>query len=190
MAALTLDPQKTALVLIDLQNGIVARDTKPYSTTEVVTRCRSMVDAFRAKGARIVFVHVDLAHFLELNVDQPSRDPNSPPPPAEASELVPAAGFQAGDVLIEKIHWGAFAGTGLEDELRQRGIDTVVIGGIATNMGVESTVRQGTGLGFNFVVVEDACATFSAEMQDFSFKMIFPRLALVRSTSDVLAALA
>jgi nicotinamidase-related amidase len=109
--------------------------------------------------------------------------------PAHLSEIAESAGMQNGDLLISKRHWGAFAGTGLEHELRSRGVETVVLAGIATNMGVESTLRQGTGLGFAFVTVEDACSTFSQEMQQFAFSAIFPRLSRVRKTQQVLEAI-
>jgi nicotinamidase-related amidase len=94
-------------------------------------------------------------------------------------------------LLITKRHWGAFAGTELENALRQRGIDidTVILTGISTNFGVESTARQGTGLGFAFVIVEDACGSRDADDHRFAFEKIFPRLARVRKTDDVLAAL-
>ena len=66
-----------------------------------------------------------------------------------------------------------------------------MLGGISTNVGVESTARQGTGLGFAFVIVEDACATsMGEEAQRFAFEKIFPRLAKVRKTDEVIAALA
>ena len=131
-----------------------------------------------------------MGNFLALPVDEPSRAPNTPPPPATASELVPEAGFESGDLLITKRHWGAFAGTELEQALKQRGIDTVVLGGISTNMGVESTARQGTGLGFAFVIVEDACATsLGEEAHRFAFEKIFPRLARVRKADEVIAGL-
>jgi nicotinamidase-related amidase len=185
---LQLNPAKTALVLIDLQNGIVSRDTKPYPATEVVERSRAMAEAFRAKGSPIVFIHVLLSDFLALPVDEPTNLPKDIP--AAASEIAASAGMQSGDLLIAKRHWGAFAQTKLEQELRSRGVDTIVLAGIATNLGVESTLRQGTGLGFAFVTVEDACSTFSPEMQEFAFKTIFPRLSRVRSTQQVLDALA
>jgi nicotinamidase-related amidase len=189
MSSLHLDPSKTALVIIDLQQGIVARQTAPYSPSQVIERSARLAERLREKGGIIVYVRVDMANFLQLPVDQPSRDPNSPPPPASASELVPEAGRQPGDVFITKRHWGAFAGTELEQVLKQRGIDTVVLTGISTNAGVESTARQGTGLGFAFVVVEDACSSQAAEMHKFAFEKIFPRLARVRTTDEVLAAL-
>jgi nicotinamidase-related amidase len=88
-----------------------------------------------------------LGGFLELPVDASHHDPNAPPPRATASEIAPCR-FQVGDLLITKRHWGAFAGTELEQQLKQRGIETVVLGGITTNFGVESTARQGTGLRF------------------------------------------
>jgi len=77
----------------------------------------------------------------------------------------------------------------LEQALKQRGIDTVVLTGISTNAGVESTARQGTGLGFAFVIVEDACSSTDAETHTFAFEKTFPRLAKVRTTDEVLAAL-
>jgi nicotinamidase-related amidase len=189
MASLQLDPKKTALVIIDLQQGIVGRETAPYPASQVVERSARLAKKLREKGGTAVYVHVDINNFLQLPVDQPMRDPNAPPLPASASELVPEAGFQQGDVFITKRHWGAFAGTKLEQTLKQRGIDTVVLTGISTNAGVESTARQGTGLGFAFVVVEDACSSQDAEMHKFAFEKIFPRLARVRSTEEVLAGL-
>jgi nicotinamidase-related amidase len=190
LSSLHLAPEKTALVLIDLQNGIVAMSTAPYTGAEVVERSRKLAEAFRVKGGLVVYIRVDLADFMQLPVDVPSRDPNAPPPPAEASEIEDAAGFQPGkDLLITKRHWGAFAGTELEKELTSRGIDTVVLGGIATNIGVESTARQGTGLGFAFVLVEDICTSISAEAHRFAFETIFPRLSRVRKADEVIAAL-
>lgn len=183
-----LNPETTALVLIDLQNGIIGRDTKPYTAAEVIERARSMADAFRAKGAPVIYVRVPLDKVLSLPADEIMQLPKDIPP--AASEIADAAGMRPGDLLISKHHWGAFAGTELESELTKRGIQTIVLAGIATNMGVESTLRQGTGLGFAFVTVEDACSTFTPEMQDFAFKLIFPRLSHVRTTQEVLTALA
>lgn len=183
-----LNPKTTALVLIDLQNAIVGRDTKPYTAGMVMERARAMAEAFRAREALVVYVRVRLDDVLSLPADEAMNVPKDLP--AAASEIAEAAGMQSGDLLISKHHWGAFAQTKLESELRNRGIETVVLAGIATNMGVESTLRQGTGLGFSFVTVEDACSTFSPGMQDFAFKAIFPRLSNVRTTQQVLEAIA
>jgi nicotinamidase-related amidase len=189
MAKLQLDPQKTALVLIDLQNAVLGMTPAPHSADKVVENSVKLADAFRAKGAPVVYVRVDLNDFPKLPVDQPHNMGDKPLPPV-ASEIAPSAGFQPGDILVTKRHWGAFAGTDLEQQLKSRGIDTVVLTGISTNVGVESTARQGTGLGFAFVLVEDACSAQSAEHHRFAFENIFPRLTRVRTTDEVLAALA
>ena len=146
MSSLQLDPRKTALVVIDLQPGIVARETAPHTSSQVIERSARLAKRLREKGGTVVYVRVDMANFLQLPVDTPTRDPKAPPPPPAASELVPEAGNQPDDILITKRHWGAFAGTELEQTLKQRGMDTVVLTGISTNAGVESTVRQGTGM--------------------------------------------
>ena len=187
-ATLALDAKTTALVLIDLQYAIVGRDIKPHASVDIVERSRRMAEAMRAKGGTVVYIHVKLDNFLHLPTDEAVQLPKELP--ANASDIVPEAGMQEGDLLIAKPHWGAFAQTNLEAELRARGVTTIVLAGIATNMGVESTLRQGTGLGFAFVTVEDACGTFSDEMQKFAFGFVFPRLSRVRSTDEVIAALA
>jgi nicotinamidase-related amidase len=189
--SLQLDAKKTALVLIDLQNGIMAvPNPGTHSCADVMKNASRLAEAFRAKGGTVVYIRVDMNNVLKLPVDSPMRDPNAPPPPPIASELAPHAGYQAGDLLITKRHWGAFAGTTLEQELRARGIETIVLGGVSTNAGVESTARQGTGLGFAFVIVEDACtSSLGADAHRFAIEKILPRLARVRTTEEVLAAL-
>jgi nicotinamidase-related amidase len=189
MAELQLDPKKTALVLIDLQNAIVGMNPVPHTAAQVVENSKKLADAFRVQGAPVVYVCVDLNDFVKLPVDQPHNLGDKPLPTA-ASEITPSAGFQHGDMLVTKRHWGAFAGTDLEQQLKSRGIDTVVLTGISTNAGVESTARQGTGLGFSFVLVEDACSSQNAEHHRFAFENIFPRITRVRTTDEVLAALA
>jgi nicotinamidase-related amidase len=188
MTELRLDPKKTALVLIDLQNAIVGMDTEPHTAGQVVEKSKRLAEAFRAHGAPVVYVRVDLNDFLKLPVDKPQKMGDTPPP-AVASEIAASAGFRPGDILLTKRHWGAFAGTDLEHQLKARGVDTVVLAGISTNAGVESTARQGTGLGFGFVLVEDACAGQEAEQHRFAFEKTFPRLARVRTTDEVIAAL-
>ncbi len=189
MPALALNPQKTALVAIDLQNAIVAYNTAPYAAADVVRNSRAIADALRAKGGTVVWVRVDFNHALTLSVDQPSPMAGRKIP-EELQELTTGIGRCEDDLVVTKPHWGAFAGTTLELQLRERGIDAVVLTGISTNVGVESTLRQGTGLGFAFVTVEDACAAQDAQAHHDAFARIFPRLARVRSTQEVLDALA
>ena len=189
MSNLYLDSRTTALVAIDLQNAVTAITTAPHPVNEVVRRNRQIADELRARSGLVVWVRVDLKQFLELPVDQPPAFAVKELR-AELSELAPSAGFQEGDLLITKAHWGAFAGTALGEQLSVRKIDTVLLTGVSTNAGVESTLRQGTGLGFGFVVVEDACSGQDAEEHRFAFAKIFPRLARVRTTEEVLKALA
>lgn len=189
MSDLSLDPRKTALVAIDLQNAIVSMNTAPYLAAEVVEKNRKIADALRAAGGLIVWIRVDVNRFLHLPVDQPSPLAGRQLPD-EFSQLAPSAGAQESDLIVTKYSWGAFAGTPLEQQLKDRGIETVVLTGISTSAGVESTLRQGTGLGFPFVVVEDACSAQSAEEHRYAVEKIFPRLARVRSTEEVLKALA
>src|SRR5580693_2933448 len=116
MAELRLDPKKTALVLIDLQNAIVGMNSVPHTAAQVVENSRKLAEAFRRQGAPVVYVRVDLNDFMNLPVDQP-HNLGDKPLPAAASEITPSAGFQHGDILVTKRQWGAFAGTDFEQQL-------------------------------------------------------------------------
>jgi nicotinamidase-related amidase len=188
--ALSLNPRTTALVMIDLQHGIVSRPVAPHSGAQVVANAKPLADALRAKGGTVVWVHVLLNEILALPADAPTRTPDAPLAPAQASELVPEIGAQPDDVIVAKRQWGAFYGTNLEQQLRRRGIDTIVIGGIATNFGVESTARHAFDLGFKLVFVEDATSGLNEEMHRFTFEKLFRHMGHVRSTQETLAALA
>lgn len=185
MDPVILNARTTALVLIDLQHAVVGRTLAPRTAGEVVKTCSTMAEKFRQMGATVVYVRVDLANMQKLVVDQSMRDPNSPPLPASASELVPEAGFRAGDILITKRFCGAFGGTDLEQQLRTREIKTIVMGGIATNFGVESTARTAAELGFSVVFAEDAMASMEADAHQFAIHKIFPRLGQVRASNQL-----
>jgi nicotinamidase-related amidase len=90
-----------------------------------------------------------------------------------------------GDIHIVKTQWGAFYQIEIDLQLRRRGIETIVLGGVATNMGVESTARQGWERGYALVLPEDLSSTFSQEMQDFAFRLIFPRIGRITRTGDL-----
>ena len=189
MNTIQLDSTSTALVLIDLQHGIVAYPLEPYSSAEVVERCARLAAAFRAHGAPVVYVRVDLANMLPTLVDRPMGDPSAPPPPPAASELVPEAGKQAGDLLVTKRHWDAFHGTDLAEQLQARGVRTVVLGGLTTNFGAESTARTAVSLGFAVVLAEDAMTSVQTAAHQFSVGMIFPMIGRVRSSTEIAQAL-
>jgi len=187
---LAFDLKRTALVLIDLQHEIVGLPVVPHSASAVVRNCRDLAEAFRKKGSLVIFVRVDLNHVEPVRTDVSLGDAAAGPPPVEASQIVPEAGMQSDDILLTKHHWDAFGKTGLEQLLHERGIDEIVLGSIATNMGVESTARQAVSLGFSVVVAEDACSSLSEEGHLFSMKNIFPLLARVRSCAEILNATA
>ena len=193
MTTLSIDPKKTALILIDLQQAIVNRPCAPHSSPAVVQNGSRLANKFRALGATVVLVnvnfHPDGRDRLDVPVDTPQQfNPASLPP--NWAELIPEIGPRAGDLLITKHQWGAFYGTELDLQLRRRAVQTIVLGGIATNFGVESTARDAYERGYHQIFVEDAMTSVSTEAHEFVVKNIFPRLGNVRSTNDVLSALA
>jgi nicotinamidase-related amidase len=187
---LLLDPKQTALVLIDLQKGILQRQTAPHSASDVLTRSVRLAERFRGSGGLVVLVHVS---FSPDGGDRLTPPTDEPPPPAATQpgwdEISPDLGRGPKDIVITKRQWGAFYGTPLDLQLRRRGIRAIVIGGIATNFGVESTARDAFERGYGLVFVEDAMAGLSAEAHSFAIKTIFPRIGRIRSTQEVLNAL-
>ena len=185
-----LDPRRTALVLIDLQKGILPFAGGPHTAADVLDKSAALAKRFRELGAPVVLVRVgfsaDGADVLRQSVDSPMSAGSLP---ADWLEFPAELSVADSDIRIIKRQWGAFYGTELELQLRRRGIDKFVLGGIATNIGVESTARFGWELGYELVLVEDAMSSTSAEHHRFAVENIFPRLGLVRSTADVLGAL-
>ena len=174
----TLDPRSTALILIDLQKGIVPMAKGARTGEEIVAGAKNLAARFREAGAPVVLVHVGFTPETapSREVDEPSLPPGGTPP--EFSEFVPGL-REEGDVAVLKHHWGAFTGTDLDLVLRRRGVKTVVIGGIATNFGVESTARSAWELSYDVVIAEDITASRSVELHDFAIKNILPRIARV-----------
>ncbi|AOV15959.1 hypothetical protein BJI67_01705 [Acidihalobacter aeolianus] len=187
---LTLQAERSALVVIDLQRGIVGMQTQPHAPAEVVARSVDMLRAARAAGTLCVLVHVgggpDGRDRLSPEADQPAP---AGPSPAGFSDLVSEVGPEDGDIVILKRQWGAFYGTDLDLQLRRRGIDTVILCGIATEIGVESTARDAYERGYRLVFAADAMNGRSVEGHENSLQRIFPRMGLVRDTQTVVAAL-
>ena len=191
MNPISIDPAITALVLIDLQQSNVARELAPHSSQQVVAHSAQLAEAMRQRGGTVVYVRVLIKELLPLSADVAlSRPASAPPLPENATDLVPEAGCQEGDIVIAKRQWGAFQGTDLEQQLRRRGITTLVLAGIATNFGIESTARAATDLGYAVVFAEDAMSSLRADLHEFSIKNIFPFMGKVRSTADLLSSLA
>ena len=190
MAVTHLDPETTALVLIDLQRGIVAMPAQPHAAGEVIANAVRLAEQFRSAGAPVILVHVvtrpDGSDRLQLEVDEPVQRRQMPP---DFATIVPELATSDRDIVIGKRQWGAFYGTDLDLQLRRRGVRTIVLGGISTNYGVESTARDAYERNYGIVFVEDAMSARSAEDHAFALTRIFPRIGRVASTSDVLAAL-
>jgi nicotinamidase-related amidase len=182
------DPELTAVVLIDLQGSNMARPLAPHAAEDVLARAVSLADGLRAKGATIVFVRVIVNELLDLPVDEPFPKSAAAPAPG-ASELVEETRRQPADLVVTKRHWGAFYGTELEQQLLRRGIKTIILGGVATNFGVESTARAAFDRGYELVFAEDAMSGVSAEAHRFSVTNLFPRIGRVRTVEQILAAI-
>jgi len=184
-----LDLASTALVLIDLQNGNMARELAPYSSQQVLGNCVLLAQEMRSRGAMVVFVRVLMNELQQGPADAPLRAADAPPPPPDASLFAPDAGVEATDVVITKRQWGAFYGTELDQLLRRRHIRTLILGGIVTNIGVESTARAAHDLGYALVFAEDAMSGISAEAHEFACRNTFRIMGRVRKTSELIDAL-
>jgi nicotinamidase-related amidase len=183
----SLDPLTTALILIDLQSGVLGRPLAPRSGEEAFAAGKKLAERFRTARAKVVLVRTafakDFADAPSQAVDQPMQRPPGGLPP-EWTEL--AAGLaRPDDIIITKRQWGAFYGTELDLQLRRRGVSTIVLGGIATNFGVESTAREAWEHGYDVVLAEDACASVSVELHASAIQHIFPRIARVVQSADI-----
>jgi nicotinamidase-related amidase len=192
MKDLVIDKSTTALVVIDLQKGITSRPTAPNSADTVIKNAASIADAFRKNNMPVFLVRVkpsadgkDSLHPIAAE----SMWNQNQTPPSDWADIVPQMGPKPDDFVITKHQWGAFYGTELDLEFRRRGISTMVLCGIATHIGVESTARFAYEYGYNQIFVEDAMAAMSAEEHNFTVTKIFPRIGLVRKTADILAAI-
>jgi nicotinamidase-related amidase len=191
MSDLILDPRRTAVVVIDLQKGIVGRQCAPYPPATVVANTGKLLASARRTGALPILVHVggaeDGGDRLSIQADQPFSRGATPPP--DWSDLIPELDRRPNEPVILKRQWGAFFGTDLDLQLRRRGLTTLVLCGIATEFGVESTARDAFERGYDQILVADAMTGISAESHTNALERIFPRLGRVRTTEQVLAAI-
>ncbi len=177
---LTILDDATALVVIDLQRGIVSLPTV-HPVAEVVRRSRDLAAAFRRHGLPVVLVNV--AGVPPGRTEQARFRGNLPD---SFADLVPELDRQPDDHLVTKRTAGAFTGTGLEAHLRTRNVSQLVIAGVATSMGVESTARQAHELGFNVTLAVDAMTDMDAALHANSVDKVFPRLGETGTTAEIL----
>ena len=184
MAELTLDPKTTAIVLIDLQHGILQRQLAPNSRETIVGAANRLTDAARNAGASVIYVHVSLGEAPDVPVDRSTPRPQQPASP-QLLELVPELHRHPEDHVLLKRQRGAFYGTDLDQVLRMRGIRTVVIGGVSTNIGVESTAREAFDRRYAVVFAHDSMSSTSAEMHQFALEHVFPIFGRVRLVEEI-----
>lgn len=184
MALTTLDPN-AAILVIDLQQGLIGSPLI-HPIGEVVDRARALIDAFRARRLPVVLVNV--AGRAPGRTEQPRRHPD--PLPKSFADFLPELGQQPDDIVVTKRSWGAFASTDLEARLKALGVTQVVILGVATGTGVESTARQAYEAGFNVTLAVDAMTDARPEAHDYCLRNVFPRLGETGTTGEIIDLLA
>lgn len=172
-----------ALVLIDLQKGIVGLPTA-HPASEVVERSATLARAFRERGLPVVLVNV--SDRAPGRTDAGARALSFPP---DWTELVPELEQQPSDILVTKQRPGAFIGTELDALLRKRNVTQIFLAGISTSSGVEATGRSAFDLGYNVVFVTDAVTDMSAETHKHTIEKIFPKLGETETTENILQRL-
>lgn len=182
MALTTLDPG-TALIIIDLQKGVVGLPCV-HPIDEIVERARTLAEAFRARSLPVVLVNV--AGSAPGRTEQPRRIDALP---EGWTELVPELNRQPDDIVVTKRTWGAFASTDLERQLKARNVTQVIVAGVATGTGVEATARQAYEQGFNVTLALDAMTDTRAEAHEYSTRRIFPRLGETGTMREIIGLL-
>jgi nicotinamidase-related amidase len=186
MTVTTLDP-KTALVVIDLQAGIVAAPVEPHAAVDVIARTVELADAFRERGLPVVLVRVtgqaDGSDQVPGRID---GGPHAPRPRPDGWDQLAPELVSEGDLIVTKRNWGAFFGTDLDLQLRRRGVTQIVLTGIATSIGVESTARAAHEHGYHVTLAVDAMSDLSAETHRNSIERIFPRLGETGTTAEII----
>lgn len=178
MAAIQLD-SRIALIVIDLQK-IVASLPTAHPFADVLENASHLAEAFRQRDLPVVLVNV-----VGMAPGRTEQRHSGGALPPDWSELLPELNQQPQDHLVSKRTWGAFTDTGLEDYLKSAGVTQVVVCGVATSVGVESTARQAHELGFNVILAVDAMTDLSAEAHANSLERIFPQLGETGAAKEI-----
>jgi nicotinamidase-related amidase len=184
----SLDP-RTALVLVDLQQGIASL-VAPEVLAGPVAAAAELAATFRARSLPVVLVRVS---FSPDGADAPrNRTSFKRPavrPPANWAEPLPELGQQPTDLVVPKRKPGAFYGTDLDLQLRARGMTGIVLGGFATSLGVESTGRAGYDHGYNVTFAIDALADLNPRAHEHSVNVTLPLFGEVDTSAAIISAL-
>jgi nicotinamidase-related amidase len=172
-----------ALIVIDLQKGVLGLPTV-HPVQEVVERTASLARAFRRHGLPVVLVNVTGGAPGRTEAGRPITDR-----PADWAELADELDPQPDDYRVTKERWGAFHGTSLDEYLRDRGVTQVVMTGVATSFGVESTARSAHEHGYHVVLATDAITDRDPAAHQNSIERIFPRLGETATTAEIIEML-
>jgi len=191
MTELIIDKNSIALVVIDLQKGIASfPNGAPRSSQSVIANASKLTGAFRGHGMPVFLVRVVVTPEIALRPIADETRPLPPGPmPSDFFDIVPELGQVPSDIVITKHQVGAFYGTDLELQLRRRKIETIVLCGISTDAGVESTARFAYDYGFQQVFAEDAMTSIASEERHKGALAFFRRAGRVRSTDEIVKAL-
>jgi nicotinamidase-related amidase len=203
----TVNPEKSAIILIDLQNDVV-RGSGPFygdlaeqvRSKRVIESASRLADGARSAGAAVFFVtvirrrdYLDVAdQATQLTVTgagKPARQQVSLVEGTRGAQLVDELRPQSADYVLVKKRRSAFRATELDLLLRARGIDTLFVGGVATDLGVENTVREAWDRDYNIVVVEDICVASPRSAHEYAIHTVFPRMARILTVNEVLEVL-
>jgi len=188
MSLTTMD-EKPALIIIDLQKGMSGFNmAHPFD--EIVGRSRQLADAFRERGLPVVLVNVSGFPPGRTDTQKARRASGFTPSfPDDWTEIVDELDPQDSDLRVTKQASGAFSNTGLAETLSAHGVTQVVVTGVATSIGVESTARQAHDNGLNVVLVTDAMTDVNRIAHDGSITHVFPMLGESATTEDILMGL-
>jgi nicotinamidase-related amidase len=182
MPVTTLDP-KTAMIVVDLQKGIVGSSVI-HPIAGIIERTQALLAAFRQHHLPVVLVNV--AGGAPGRTEQPLRSATLP---EGFTDLIQELDRRPNDIVVTKRTWGAFASTDLEVQLKAHGVTQVVITGVATGTGVEATARQAYEAGFNVTLATDAMTDVRPEAHAYSLAHVFPRLGETGTTREIITLL-
>ena len=184
MPLTALDPTP-ALVVIDLQKGLMSVPTV-HPIEGVVDQAVRLTRAFRLHRLPVVLVNA--------TGRAPGRTERGPgggfAPSPDWADLIEELDVQPDDYLVTKQRWGAFYGTTLDTRLQELGVTQIVLSGIATSAGVESTARSAHEHGYHVVLATDAMTDRDPAAHENSVERIFPKLGETATASEILDLLA
>ena len=180
-----IDPRRTALLVMDYQAGILSR----LGDAEALLSCAAdAIAVVRGRGGQIGYVRVAFEdadydtvppHSRFASIGQEMHSDSA------ATAVHDAVAPEPGDIIVRKIRVGAFSTTDLDQQLRDRGISTLILAGISTSGVVLSTVRDAADRDYQVLVLADACADPAPGVHDFLTEKIFPRQAGVITSAEL-----